>query len=125
MSFRRTRAMARKEMLHILRDSRSLIAAIVQPLMMLLLFSHALSLDVDRIPAVVFDLDHTPLSNDLIQDFRGSRYFTIVDYADSYKPIERAMEERRALVGILYPVSLLGQIEKSLEELRVGKAKKA
>jgi len=100
MNFRRTRAMARKEVLHIVRDPRSLIAAIVQPLMMLLLFSYALSLDVDRIPTVVFDLDHTPSSNDLIQDFRGSRYFTIVDYAQSYKPIERAMEERRALVGI-------------------------
>ena len=28
MNFRRTRAMARKEILHILRDSRSLIAAL-------------------------------------------------------------------------------------------------
>lgn len=100
MNFRRTRAMARKELLHIVRDPRSLIAAIAQPLMMLLLFSYALSLDVDRIPTVVFDLDHTPMSNDLVQDFRGSRYFSVVEYAESYKPIERAMEERRALAGI-------------------------
>ena len=50
MNFRRTRAMFRKEVLHILRDPRSLIAALAQPLMMLLLFGYALSLDVDRIP---------------------------------------------------------------------------
>jgi ABC-2 type transport system permease protein len=103
MSFRRTRAMARKELLHIIRDPRSLIAAIVQPLMMLLLFSYALSLDVDHIPAVIYDLDHTPVSNDLIQDFRGSRYFTIIEEAQSYRPIERAMDERRALAGIVIP----------------------
>ena len=52
MNFRRTRAMARKEMLHILRDPRSLAAALVQPLMMLLIFGYALSLDVDRIPTI-------------------------------------------------------------------------
>ena len=103
MSFRRTRAMARKELLHIIRDPRSLMAAIVQPLMMLLLFSYALSLDVDHIPAVLYDLDHTPVSNALLQDFRGSRYFTIVEEADSYHPIERGMDQRRALVGIVIP----------------------
>src|SRR5262249_49119376 len=101
MSFRRTRAMARKELLHIVRDPRSLIAAIVQPLLMLLLFSYALSLDVDRIPAVIYDLDHTPVSNDLIADFRGSRYFSVIEEAQSYHPIERAMEQRRALAGIV------------------------
>ena len=75
MNFRRTRAMARKEMLHILRDPRSLVAALGQPLMMLLIFGWALSLDVDRIPTIIYDLDQTPQSRDLIKDFRGSRYF--------------------------------------------------
>ena len=60
MNFRRTRAMARKELLHILRDPRSLAAALLQPLIMLLLFGYALSLDVDRIPTMIYDLDHTP-----------------------------------------------------------------
>jgi ABC-2 type transport system permease protein len=103
MSWRRTRAMARKEMLHILRDTRSLIAAIVQPLMMLMLFSYALSLDVDRIPTVVFDQDRSPQSNALIQDFLGSRYFDVVEVAESYQPIERAMDQRRALLGLIVP----------------------
>ena len=62
MNFRRTRAMFRKEVLHIIRDPRSLIAALAQPLMMLLLFGYALSLDVDRIPTVIYDLDRTQVS---------------------------------------------------------------
>ncbi len=60
MNIRRTRAMARKELLHILRDVRSLIMALALPLLMILLFGYALTLDVDRIPAVVFDRDRTP-----------------------------------------------------------------
>lgn len=100
---RRTTAMARKELLHIVRDPRSLIAAIVQPLMMLMLFSYALSLDVDHIPTVIYDQDRTQVSRSLVQDFRGSRYFTIVEEAQSYKPIELAFDQRRGLLGIVIP----------------------
>lgn len=103
MNWRRTRAMARKEVLHIVRDPRSLIAAIIQPLLILLLFSYALSLDVDRIPTVVYDQDKTPASRNLVQDFGGSRYFSIIERVDSYAPIERAMDERRGLLGLVIP----------------------
>ena len=59
MNFRRTSAMARKELLHIIRDPRSLMAALTQPVMVLLLFGYALSLDVDRIPTMIYDADHS------------------------------------------------------------------
>jgi len=101
MNFRRLRAIARKEVLHIIRDPRSLASAIMTPLIMLLLFGFALSLDVDRIPTIVFDLDHTPQSQDLIRDFRGSRYFQIVEETQSYRPIEQAMDARRALLAVV------------------------
>ena len=103
MNLRRTVAMARKEVLHILRDPGSLIAAIVQPLMMLLLFSYALSLDVDQIPLVVFDQDGSPQARSLVEDFQGSRYFRVVDQVTSYAPLERAFDQRRALMGLIIP----------------------
>jgi len=103
MNFRRTKAIARKEFLHIIRDARSLLAAIAQPVLMLLLFGYALSLDVDRIPTIVFDLDRTPVSDALIKDFRGSRYFDIVEEAHDYHPIEKAMDFRKALLGVVIP----------------------
>ncbi|MCU1334479.1 MAG: type transporter [Bryobacterales bacterium] len=103
MNFRRARAMARKELLHILRDPRSLMAALTQPVLVLLLFGYALSLDVDRIPTMIYDADRTVESQNLIHEFRGSRYFQIVDEVDSYRPIERAMDERRILVGVAIP----------------------
>jgi ABC-2 type transport system permease protein len=103
MNFRRTRAMFRKEVLHILRDPRSLIAALAQPLLMLILFGYALSLDVDRIPTVVYDLDRTPVSEALIKDFRGSRYFDIVDEVHGYRPIEEDVDKSKALLGVVIP----------------------
>jgi ABC-2 type transport system permease protein len=95
--------MARKEVLHILRDPRSLFAAIVTPLTMLLIFGYALSLDVDRIPTMIYDLDRTSQSADLIREFQGSRYFDIVGQTTSYRPIEREIDARRALIGVVIP----------------------
>ncbi len=103
MNFRRTRAMFRKEFLHIIRDPRSLIAALAQPLMMLLLFGYALSLDVDRIPTVIYDLDQTSVSQALIKDFRGSRYFDIVGDVHGYRPIELDIDTSKALLGVVIP----------------------
>jgi ABC-2 type transport system permease protein len=103
MSLRRTRAVFVKECRHILRDVRSLIMALAVPLLMLLLFGFALSLDVDRVPTLVYDYDHTSQSRDLIQRFAGSRYFQILGYVDSYRPIEDAIDHGRVLVGLVIP----------------------
>ena len=72
MTFRRTRAIFRKELWHILRDPRSLASALGQPLIMLIIFGWALSLDLDHIPTVIYDLDQTPQSLDLVRDFGNS-----------------------------------------------------
>jgi ABC-2 type transport system permease protein len=93
--------MARKEFLHILRDARSLIMALALPLLMLLLFGYALTLDIDRIPTIVYDADHTPESRELIARFQGSRYFQIVGAADSYGAVEAAINGNQCLLGIV------------------------
>ncbi|HEV2199551.1 MAG TPA: ABC transporter permease [Bryobacteraceae bacterium] len=103
MSGRRWWAIARKEILHIVRDPRSLASAIATPLTMLLIFGYALSLDVDRIPTILFDLDHTPQSRELTREFRGSRYFQVVEESQSYRPVEAALDARRALLAVVIP----------------------
>ncbi len=102
MNFRRMRAIARKEVLHIWRDPRSLTAALLQPFIMLVIFGWALSLDVDHIPTMVYDLDQTPQSRDLIAEFRGSRYFDIRE-VHGYPPIEGSVDKRQTLVGVVIP----------------------
>ncbi|MBI4470405.1 MAG: ABC transporter permease [Acidobacteria bacterium] len=101
MNITRTRAVARKEFLHIIRDPRSLVMALAVPLMMLLLFGYALSLDVDRILTVIYDADQTPQSRELIARFHGSRYFEMVGAADGYPAIESAIDRSQVLLGVV------------------------
>lgn len=111
MRFRRTRAVARKEFLHIIRDPRSLGATLAVPLVLLLLFGYGLTLDVDRIPTLVYDSDHTPESRDLVARFAGSRYFQVLGYVDSYAPIERSIDRDHALVAVVIPRGFARELE--------------
>jgi ABC-2 type transport system permease protein len=103
MNLRRTRAVARKEFLHILRDSRSLIMALALPLLMIILFGYALTLDVDRIPTIVYDMDNSPDSRDLISRFDGSRYIQIQGYTGSYETIEKMIDRDDCILGLVIP----------------------
>jgi ABC-2 type transport system permease protein len=103
MSYRRTRAVFKKELHHIMRDSRSLALALLMPVMMLLLYGYALSLDVDQIPSLIYDQDNTAASSALTHQFQGSRFFSIRGFSGDYAEIEREINRGRILIGIVIP----------------------
>src|ERR1051326_2574975 len=103
MSYRRLRAIFIKELHHITRDARSLAMALAVPVMMLLLYGYALSLDVDRIPTLIYDQDGTAASRELIRQFQGSRYFDLQGLAGSYAAIERGIDRNQILMGVVIP----------------------
>lgn len=102
MNFRRTKAIARKEFLHIIRDVQSLMAALGMPVLMLVLFGYALSMDVDRIPTAIYDQANNAASRDLVQTFRGSTYFTVADVTD-FAAIEQGIMRNDYLLGVVIP----------------------
>jgi ABC-2 type transport system permease protein len=103
MSYRRTRAMFIKELHHIIRDGRSLALALAMPVMMLLLYGYALSLDVDKIPSLIYDQDGTTFSRALTRQFQGSRYFDIRGFTEDYALIEHGVDTSSILIGIVIP----------------------
>ncbi len=103
MNLRRTWAVARKEFLHVRRDPRSLAMGIAIPVLLLSLFGWALTLDVDRVPLVVWDQSETPASRALLAGFTGSRYFVLAGRAGSYAELEGAIDRREALAALVIP----------------------
>ncbi len=94
--------MARKEMIHIRRDPRSLALAFLLPLILFVLFGYALSFDVDRVPFVVYDPDRTPQSREIIRGFDGSPYFSMTGVVESQEEMEAVLDQRKALVGLSF-----------------------
>jgi ABC-2 type transport system permease protein len=104
-------AIARKESLHIMRDPRSLGMAIAIPMLLLVLFGYALTLDVDNVPMVVWDQSRSQTSREFISRFDGSRYFSLREYMHNYHEVERAIDSGEALVALVIPTDFGGRIE--------------
>lgn len=103
MNGRRMWAVARKEGIHIIRDWRSLVMGIAIPVLLLILFGYALTLDVDEVPLVVWDQSGTETSRRFISRFDGSPYFSLRRYVQTYADVERAIDEGSALVALIIP----------------------
>lgn len=103
MNPRRFIAMARKEMIQILRDSRSLAIILVMPLLLMLMFGYGTSLDLKHSPLVICDLAKTPRSRDLTARFGASEYFRVIGHVDSAREAGRALDTGRAQAALVIP----------------------
>jgi drug efflux transport system permease protein len=103
MSWRRMIAVARKELIQIWRDSRSLGIVLVMPVAMMLLFGYGVSLDMKHIPVCVFDREASQQSQDLLKRFQASEYFDVVRVVDNYPALVHAIDSSQARVALVVP----------------------
>ena len=103
MNLKRVNAIVKKEFIQIIRDYRSLALALLIPVVLLLIFGFALSLDVDNIPMVIWNQDKSQVASDFILNFRNSRYFKIIGYSDNYGQLQRAIDKKDALMAMVIP----------------------
>ncbi len=75
-------AMASKETLHVLRDPRTLVLALVMPVLLLFLFGFGVSFDLDRVPVAVADADRSEASRALVRRLTGARELVVAGEAD-------------------------------------------
>jgi ABC-2 type transport system permease protein len=103
MTLRRIQAIARKEYYHLIRDFRSLYLAFIIPLLLILLFGYALSLDVEHVPTAVVDHDRTPESRDFILRLDASVYFDVVARPPSAAALTELLDRNRVILGVVIP----------------------
>ena len=100
---RRVARLALKETWHILRDLRTVYLALGIPLVLLLLFGYALTMDVADIPTIVVDGDRTAASRDLVSAFARTGYFSVRARLDDPARIAPAFVRSEAKVAIVVP----------------------
>jgi ABC-2 type transport system permease protein len=104
MNIGRTLSVARKESIQIVRDTRSMYLALGIPVMLMVLFGYALSLDVDNIPMAVWDQDKSPESRQIIDRLTSSGYFNIKLRTDNYRKIVSSIDDRTVNLGLVIPI---------------------
>jgi ABC-2 type transport system permease protein len=103
MNLMRVRAMSRKEFIQIMRDPRSLGLAIIIPIILLVLFGFALTLDVDNVPLAIWNQDGSKTSRDFILNFRNSKYFQIVGYYNNYRDLQYLLDRSITMMVMVIP----------------------
>lgn len=103
MKFSRTWAIARKEWFHIFRDWRSLGLVILMPILLMLLFGYAVTLDVKKVPMGVLDWDKSQESLSFIHRFSASPYFHLRFFAQGEKEMKRLIDRGEVKMGLVLP----------------------
>ena len=110
MKFIRLKAIVRKEFYHLIRDYRSLYLAFAIPLILIILFGYALSLDVDNVETVFVDYDRSELSRDFILKLDASSYFHVSQRLSQTKDAIDSLDHDRAKVIIVIPPNFMKSI---------------
>jgi len=97
------KAVARKEFYHLIRDFRSMYLAFVIPLLLILMFGYALSLDVDNVKTMIVDQDKTGLSRDFIRKLDASAYFDIVRHLDDSQVAVGYLDQGAMTMALVIP----------------------
>lgn len=117
-SIRRARAIARKEVFHILRDPFTLAMAVVLPVIMVSVFGLAIEFNVKDIPLSVYDTDQTQASRQFIESFKSSLYYKVNTKSRSTTELLNDLDSERAkAVVVLEP-----GFEKNIESSQGGHA---
>jgi ABC-2 type transport system permease protein len=111
---RRILAQTRKELTQIVRDWRTMLLALILPLILLLLLGNAISLSVTDMPIIVQDLDDSTSSRELIDAFRASLTFRVVSWPVNKQPVE-ALSTNTARAALIIPTHFERDLSRGVE----------
>ncbi len=115
MNFTRLAAIARKEVLQIRRDPRSLAIVFLMPVMLMAVMGYGISLDQKHVPVCIFDREGSQESQDLLKHFQASRYFRIEQVNGDYQSLVSAVDADRCRLGVVIPNDFSEQLRKGGE----------
>lgn len=103
MHFHRVKAIAWKETIQIMRDSRSIAIVVVMPLVLMLAFGYGVSFDIKHVRTYVFDRDGTQQSQAFLKQLQASEYFHIVRGVDNYRDLVRGIDSGDCVLAVVVP----------------------
>ena len=96
----RLKAQIIKELLCLLRDPKSRVILIVPPLMQLLIFSYAATLEVSNVDMVLLNQDSGRWSQEVIAQVSASSFIGSIESVADPHELRRAIDERKAVIAL-------------------------
>ena len=103
-SFTRLRAQFVKEVLSVLRDRRSRMLVFMPPILQLLVFAFAATLEVRNVEIAVYNQDAGRWSHELVQRLDSARFVTRVRHVDSPRQLHELIDRGEVIAALSIPV---------------------
>jgi ABC-2 type transport system permease protein len=103
LSLWRILALARKELLAVLKDPRARASLFIPPMLQSLIFGYAATYDLNHVPYAVLDQDRSAASYQLLAGLDGSHVFHRVADLRTASDIKAYIDDKRALVVLQIP----------------------
>ncbi|MHB8844257.1 MAG: ABC transporter permease [Nitrospirota bacterium] len=91
----RIKQMVLKEFIQIFRDKRMKAIVFVIPLLQTMVFGYAVTMDVNRIPTAVYDLDRSFESRELVRRLTASGYFDVLHHPGSPDEVRELLDRSK------------------------------
>jgi ABC-2 type transport system permease protein len=101
--FHRIAALVKKEFFAVLLDKKSRMQLFVAPLIMLFIFTFAVTMDVKNVSMGVLNLDEGNVGRQFISHFSGSPTFAKVFELDGTNDINRVIDNQEAIMVLHIP----------------------
>lgn len=111
MIMRRITALIIKELLTLFRDPRSRAVLIGPPLLQLVIFSFAVTLEVKNVHLIVFNEDMGKHGKEIVQRLIGSPTFTSIVFAENIGDFGSVINEQKVIAAVHIPADFSQQIE--------------
>lgn len=96
------KSMLKKELKQMLRDQKMRMVVFVFPLIQLLIFSFALTMDVKNIDLAVLDYDHTQTTREITDRFTASGYFMIKERPRNTAELKQMLDSGRVRGAVIF-----------------------
>ncbi len=110
IKFDRLHALVVKEFIQMFRDKITLAILVFMPVAQLLIFGFAINTDVKHVATCVLDQSRSQESREMINSFTASKYFDLVQYAESIHEVNKSVESGKAKVGLIFPTDYAKKI---------------
>jgi len=111
MSAGRILALIVKEMLSLFRDPKGRIVMIAPPLLQLLIFAFAATLEVDNVSLAILNRDAGKHATEIVQRLVGSPTFSHITFVDSLDESRRLVDEQRVMAAIHFAADFSQDLE--------------
>jgi ABC-2 type transport system permease protein len=108
----RLSVLIKKEFIQLFRDKVVIALMLYYYTACIILCGYAWNFDVKHLRTVIYDMNRTKISRDIIYRFLSTEYFDLEGYVDNMRSLERYISSGKATVGIVIPPEFSRHLQK-------------